>query len=214
MEFFFPSMCVFCGTQKTLLCKDCKNNKIDYYNLHLCHVCHKKSLLKLVHSNCREETNLDGVIVVAHYNKFAKILIEEIKYNLYFAIAKDIGLMMKTKLSDYDITYDAAIPVPLHKFKENYRGFNQAELFAKVVTIQVDNCLRRTKNTKSQVTLSRQERLENLKDVFQLKYKVNYKSVLLVDDVMTSGSTLEECSKVLKMGGVEKVYGLVFARGD
>lgn len=212
LDLLLPSTCIFCDTQKSLFCDNCKNNKLHYYTQHFCHVCHKELSNFLVHSECRENTKIDGVIVVAHYNKFAKILIEEMKYNLYFAISKEIGLLMKAKLSDYNISYDAAIPVPLHKFKENYRGFNQAKLLARVITTQVDNCLRRTKNTKSQVSLNREERLENLKNVFELKHKINHKSVLLVDDVMTSGSTLEECSKVLKHAGVKKVYGLVFAR--
>jgi ComF family protein len=151
---------------------------------------------------------------VAHYNKFAKILIVEMKYNLYFSVSSEIGQLMKAKLLENDIDYEVAIPVPLHKFKENYRGFNQAELLAKVVSQNLDSCLKRTKNTKSQVNLNRRERLENLKDVFQLKRNVKYQSVLLVDDVMTSGSTLEECSRVLRSAGVEKIYGLVFARGD
>lgn len=214
LDLFFPRMCVFCDTQKTLLCEVCKNHKLEYYKTHFCHVCHAGSQVELVHSECLEKTNLDGVIVVAHYNKYAKILIEEMKYNLYFGISTYIGLIMKMKLLDYDISYEVAIPVPLHKFKENYRGFNQAELLAKTITTNVDNCLRRTKNTKSQVSLNREERIENLRDVFELKHQINYKTVLLVDDVMTSGSTLEECAKVLKNAGVEKVYGLVFARGD
>jgi ComF family protein len=207
-------MCVFCDTQKTLLCEECKSLKLEYYKTHFCHVCHADSQVELVHFECLEKTRLDGVIVVAHYNKYAKILIEEMKYNLYFALSAEIGFLMKRKLLEYNIHYEVAIPVPLHKFKENYRGFNQAELLSKAVTTNVDNCIRRTKNTKSQVSLNREKRLENLKDVFELKHQINYKSVLLVDDVMTSGSTLEECAKVLKKAGVEKVYGLVFARGD
>jgi len=214
IDLFFPRMCVFCDTQKTLLCDECKNQKLEYYKTQFCHVCHADSPIEMVHSKCLRKTNLDGVIVVAHYNKYAKILIEEMKYNLYFALSAEIGLLMKRKLLEYDINYEVAIPVPLHKFKENYRGFNQAELLSKAVSARVDNCIRRTKNTKSQVSLNREERIKNLKDVFELKHQINYKSVLLVDDVMTSGSTLEECAKVLKNAGVEKVYGLVFARGD
>jgi len=214
VDLLFPRMCVFCDTQKTLLCEECKNTKLEYYKTHFCHVCRRNFEDDFVHIECQERTNLDGVIVVAHYNKFAKILIEEMKYNLYFSVSAEIGYLMKTKLYEFDIKYDVAVPIPLHKFKENYRGFNQAELLSKVITSEVDNCLKRTKNTKSQVNLNRKERLANLKDVFQLKKEITYKSVLLVDDVMTSGSTLEECAKVLKKAGVEKVYGLVFARGD
>lgn len=214
IDLLFPRMCVFCDTQKTLLCEECKNTKLEYYKTHFCHVCHRNCKEDFVHRECKKNTYINGVIVVAHYNKFAKILIEEMKYNLYFSVSAEIGYLMKSKLLEFDIQYDIAVPVPLHKFKENYRGFNQAELLSKVITSKVDNCLKRTKNTKSQVNLNRKDRLANLKDVFRLKKEISYKSVLLVDDVMTSGSTLEECARVLRKGGVEKVYGLVFARGD
>jgi len=140
-------------------------------------------------------------------------LVEELKYNLYFSIASEIGFIMKKTLQKSDLDYDALVPVPLHWYKENFRGFNQAELLAKHIDPRVDNCLRRKKRTQTQVNLNRQERIENLKDVFQLKGPISYGSVVLVDDVMTTGTTLEECAGELKEAGVSKVYGLVFARG-
>lgn len=213
VDILFPKTCVFCDTQGSYICEECKIQKIEFYNTHFCHVCHQSITEHLVHINCLDKTDLDGVMVVAHYNKFAKILIEEMKYNLYYSVANEIGSFMKVELLKYNLNYDAVVPVPLHRFKENYRGFNQANLLAKQIPGQVDNCLRRTKNTKSQVNLNREERINNLKDVFRLRHDINYESILLVDDVMTSGSTLEECSKVLKESGVEKVFGIVFARG-
>lgn len=213
VDFLFPKICVFCDTQGSYICEECKIQKIEFYNTQLCHVCHRTVTEHLVHKNCLDKTNINGVIVVAHYNKFAKILIEEMKYNLYYSVSNEIGSLMRAEVLKNELNYDAVVPIPLHRFKENYRGFNQANLLAKQIPGKVDNCLRRTKNTKSQVNLNREERMNNLKDIFRLRHDISYESVLLVDDVMTSGSTLEECSKVLKESGVEKVFGIVFARG-
>lgn len=166
----------------------------------------------MVHIECKSETSLDGVVVAVHYNQAAATIVEELKYNLYFAVAGEIGKVVKESYKGSGLDCEVSVPVPLHKFKENYRGFNQAELIAKFLEVKVDNCIKRTKNTKTQVKLNKKERQENLKDVFCLKNPIAYKSVLLVDDVMTTGTTLEECASVLKKSGVEKVYGLVFAR--
>ena len=213
-QFLFPDFCVICGENGKLLCKSCKETKLKLYYKFMCHVCGAESGVdgEFVCVNCKDKTSLDGVFVVAHYNNCAKALVEEMKYNFYYAISRDIGDMMKDKLLETNITYDMLVPVPLHKFKYNFRGFNQAELLAKQISINTDDCIIRTKNTKSQVGLNANQRKENLKEVFSLKRTIKYKSVVLVDDVMTTGTTLEECAKVLKQAGVEKVYGLVFAR--
>ena len=140
-------------------------------------------------------------------------VIEEIKYNLYFAVASEVGKLMRESLNQADIDFESLIPVPLHWYKKNVRGFNQAELLAKNMGGKVDDCLRRKRRTVTQVGMNKQERIENLKDVFEMRKAINYRSVALVDDVMTTGTTLEECASVLKKVGVEKVYGIVFARG-
>lgn len=211
-DFFFPKTCVFCDTQGSLVCKLCKNSKLVYYNSQFCHVCKQEVFPGFVHENCHSKTALDGVLVAVHYNQAAGIIMEELKYNLYFSIAAEVGMIIKKVYKKSNLGCEALIPVPLHKFKENYRGFNQAELLARSIGPKVDKCLVRTKNTKTQVNLNRKQRQENLKDVFRLKYPIHYKIVVLVDDVMTTGTTLEECAQVLKVGGVEQVYGLVFAR--
>lgn len=211
-NFFFPKACVFCDTQGCLVCKSCKNKRLVYYREQICHVCKKILRTSLVHDYCRSKTNLDGVFVAVHYNQPAKTIIEELKYNLYFSITSEVGVIMKKVYLESGVNCEALIPVPLHKFKENYRGFNQANLLAKSIGGNVDNCMVRTKNTKTQVGLDRNQRQKNLKDVFGLRYKISYESVVLVDDVMTTGTTLEECAKVLRSNGIKEVYGLVFAR--
>ena len=113
------------------------------------------------------------------------------------------------------------VPVPLHYKRQKERGFNQAYLLAKQLTwllrpnSKLTNSLLRSKNTKKQAKLSRVDRLKNLSEAFSLKQnqKIEGSNVILIDDVCTTGSTINECAKVLKKAGAKSVRGFVLARG-
>ncbi len=128
---------------------------------------------------------------------------------------EDLGKIMKQfvhnfySLGEFEVTY-----VPSHKAKQAKRGFNQAEILAKEINESYLNLLERVKETKTQAGMSELERLGNLKNGFVLN-DVNLKSktIVIVDDVYTTGSTLEECARVIKAKHPEvKVYGFTFAR--
>ena len=113
------------------------------------------------------------------------------------------------------------LPVPLHKKRLNYRGFNQAELIARGVerrmcgAAQVLEVLKRVKHTSQQARLSKRERHENLAEAFEVTADLigfSDKVCFLVDDVCTTGATLDNCARALKQAGLKKVYGLVVAR--
>jgi len=117
--------------------------------------------------------------------------------------------------------FDYITPVPLHKSKMHSRGYNQSELLAKYLSgkllIPYADALKRTKKTTKQSQQSKDERRKNLKDAFAIKSPlkneiIKSSSVLLVDDVYTTGSTADECSKTLLSFGVSKVYVLTIAR--
>ncbi len=111
------------------------------------------------------------------------------------------------------------VPVPLHSSRLEERGFNQslllAERLAKRSGIPVCDALRRVRNTPHQVGLSRTARQENLNEAFAVRHKqkIAGKTVVIIDDVMTTGSTIEHCARELHKAGVKKVYGLVLATG-
>ena len=120
-------------------------------------------------------------------------------------------------LNDIDIL----VPVPLHRKSKSRRGFNQSELLITELLRRLDrevsvNNLVRIQNTRSQIILSREERIKNVTNAFQVKNPELFvnKNVLLVDDVCTTGSTLNECARSLKSAGAQKVYGLVLAHGN
>lgn len=112
------------------------------------------------------------------------------------------------------------IPVPLDKKRLRWRGFNQAEELAKGISkflnIEIlNNILIKTKETLPQVELSDEERKENIKGAFacQNQEKIKGRKILLVDDIYTTGSTMEECARVLKKAGAKEIIGIVVARG-
>ena len=112
------------------------------------------------------------------------------------------------------------VPVPLSKRKLKRRGFNQAEEIAKelskILRIPlISSCLVKIKETPSQTELSEKERKEKIRRAFLVKEKqgIEDKKILLVDDVYTTGATIEEAAKVLKEAGAKEVFGMVIARG-
>lgn len=222
------------------LCDRCSKTKVQYSKAQQCHVC-KKSIqnsntqslplksdifVPLVHMGCKEKTHLNGVFVIAKYSKFVENYLGDIKYEFYFAMISDLVKLINRSLEEnphfLNVKGNSILTfVPLHKRRRNWRGFNQAEKLAQGIgayfNIPCVKLLCRIRKTHSQVGLSRTSRLSNLKDAFELNTLKppikNTSNVIVVDDVMTSGATLEECAKVLKANGYQRVYGLVFARG-
>jgi ComF family protein len=114
--------------------------------------------------------------------------------------------------------FDLIVPVPLHPARERERGFNQAtllaELLARQLAVPLVAALERTRSTITQTAYDRAERMENLRDAFRLRKNMNVRElrVLLIDDVLTTGSTLSECARILKEAGAISVYAATAAR--
>ena len=134
-------------------------------------------------------------------------LLHNIKYRRRKDIAERLGILYGQQLTDSEVfgTVDVIIPVPLHWRKQRKRGFNQSEAFARglasslQVQVNVGNMVRNL-HTSSQTRMSREERIKNIEEAFSLRSadEVAYRHVLLVDDVLTTGATLEACANVLK----------------
>lgn len=210
LDLLFPRFCVFCGIKGDNICDKCLKNRFEYRDIQTCFVCKREVAGYLLHKKCREGIYLDGLIRVVHYCDEAKRVLKELKYDLNFDISKDISKALITSINNLRPVYELIVPVPLHRSKKWKRGFNQSELLAKHIG-DVSNILERKRNTKTQVGMNRKERRENLKDVFQANNQLNGEKVLLVDDVMTTGTTLKECAKELKRVGAGEVIGLVWA---
>ena len=115
---------------------------------------------------------------------------------------------------------EAIVPVPMYKKKEKQRGYNQAAVFAKALSdltgIPVESeIVRRERETEAMKQLNALKRKKNLLNAFSLQKKgVQFKKVLLVDDIYTTGTTMDEVAKVLKLGGVEEIFGLTVCIGE
>jgi len=110
-------------------------------------------------------------------------------------------------------------PVPLHKDKLHLRGYNQSFLLAKELSVLLHlpcdaQLLERTRQTDAQAKMTREERLKNVKNAFVATKDVNGEIILLIDDVLTTGATVDACAKALKKNGAEKVFVLTVATGN
>lgn len=153
-----------------------------------------------------------GVLI---YSDASAKAIHRFKYNKDTTFSRALGSI----ISGYpDLEgFDAIIPVPLHIDRLRERGFNQSLLLARAVgkrhRIPVDPfVLKRTRWTEPQVNLSGKERKINVKGAFEVQGDVRGRSILLIDDVYTTGATVGECSKVLRKGGAKEVCVLTLAR--
>ncbi len=228
---FFPKICFYC------------NKPIDYFaNSPLCNNCVNK--IKIIDGlvcdkcglplysggkfcyNCRKQERkfyFDFVRGVVEYREPIKTLIHEFKYNQKtFLVPFLSNILAKGYEKEFkNIKIDIVCCVPMHRIKKFLRGFNQAELLAKVLAKKfylnfIPDLLIRKKYTVSQFKLSQQKRIENVKDAFEINHKfeniIKGKNVLIIDDVCTTAETINQCAKMLKKHKAKNVYGFVLAR--
>jgi competence protein ComFC len=173
--------------------------------------------------NCGDRDVHYACAVPAYRSQAAvRELIHQFKYNHHFHLRRPLAAWLAETLVDSRILaqpIDALVPVPLHRVRHRDREFNQAEELAKLVGkpagIPVAKLLQRIRNTTTQTRLSREERMENLRGAFRVRHnaRVNGRHLVLVDDVFTTGSTVEECSRVLLHAGAATVRVITVARG-
>jgi len=221
VNLFFPNLCVVCGKYGFLLCPDCLC-QIEKNVTSTCPECGRITVNCRFCPRCRGTYNkhIHAVFVATSYHSVEiKKLIKSLKYQGLTALSEVCGELIYQRIKKMDLPSDLVIvPVPLHHYKYNRRGFNQSELIArylsKRLTVSGADALVRKKDTKSQARLPRKERLENMIDAFQCRDRefICDKNILLIDDVLTTGSTLNECARILKNSGAKRVYGAVVTR--
>ena len=141
-----------------------------------------------------------------------------LKYRNLRASAPDLARIVAAYLVSNPISGDVLVPVPLHPKRERERGYNQSELLArelsKATGIPLESrVLRRTRDTPPQVSIDGyQERKRNIEGAFECTSALDMPSVLLIDDVVTTGSTMSACAGALKAAGAQSVWGLAVAR--
>lgn len=224
-DFFFPKFCLGCGYIGVYLCLSCQN-KLKPIEQDVCLYCKEPSLFGLTHPNCQKKLNIDGFLTLYYYNPILKNIIKNIKYRLATEVWQDFYRIIKPevieKLGFYKkLSSDFIIqPIPLTKNKYNERGFNQASLiglfFQKFLKFPIVDLLIRKKETLPQAqTKSLLKRYLNLKGAFKSINSniIRSSNIIIVDDVVTTGSTVKEAAKILKEAGAKKVYILALAKG-
>jgi ComF family protein len=230
VEVFFPSHCLYCEkiiNKDSLFCGDCWL-KLQFITDPKCKICSYPFEIEISHmsplcSKCLiKKPSYDKSIVIFRYNPFIKKIIGDLKYRDKNFLAKKFAKILHEKIRSEIATYDLIVAVPLHQKRLRKRKFNQAVLLCRELLKFFPkknfypDFLIRVKNTKPQVELRKKEREKNLKRAFLVnkKYRdeVMGKKILLVDDVMTTGATLENCAKELKRRGAKEVVSLVVAK--
>ena len=229
-DFLFPKFCLGCGYIGVYLCRSCQN-KLKPIESDICLYCKKTSLFGLTHSNCINKLYVDGLVTIYYYNTILKKVIKNIKYRLATEVWQEFYRIIEPqiikKLGFYKkLSPDFVMqPIPLSKIKYNERGFNQAEIiskfFQKFLHFPIVDLLIRKKEISSQAQIkSKKARYFNTRGVFAInnkcrnaKFCVSNKNIILIDDVITSGSTVKEAARILKLAGAKKVYVLALAKG-
>jgi len=230
IDFFYPLTCSVCRDKldylsQTRICSYCKSSfpiikglvcqkcGVPLYDGgEYCYICRKHPA----------EYYFDKMRSVYLYRDQLRSLILRFKYSNRTFLAKDFALAMCKTIKSHSFYSEAdfIIPVPINIVRRIKRGYNQTELLANEISLEtnipvLNGVLFRTKITKPQFKLSKFERRENIRNSFFVQNNssvIKGKTILLVDDIVTTSATVSSCSLVLKTAGARKVYVLTLAR--
>ena len=216
LDFIFPPRCVVCRHVGDWFCAACRQT-IDRILPPVCNHCGRPRF----HRDCpyceKLPLQIDGTRATAFFEGNLRVAIHAFKYDQRRELAKPLGKLLCDYLSAHPLPADAIIPVPLHAERERARGYNQSTLLAQELgrtqrlPVWADG-LTRTRATRPQIELDARQRRENVHDAFAATAQVAGKQILLIDDVCTTGATMEACGVALKARGAQSVWGLAVAR--
>lgn len=221
LDLLFPKRCVSCGRLGAYVCGRCLG-KVDVVKHPVCPKCLRQVVGGRVHPICKSRYGLDGLVVATRYRGPVKILIRKLKYRWVSGMLAPLLYFLVNNISLFDLPQRIIlVPVPLHNRRKRWRGFNQAQMIAENLGVRfgvpVADVLTRVRETKPQVSLTARMRKANIIGAFGIRDgflgKVSGRDIVLVDDVYTTGSTMGECTKVLKKAGAREVWGMVLALG-
>lgn len=222
-DHIFPSYCVGCGLEGSELCLGCRE-QLSFSGYVACPVCASVEAGGVVCDTC--PSALQFVVALGQYEQGSLLahIIEALKYRLVRPLEREIIDMVRQfvegRQSILSYPPDMIVAVPLHRRRLAERGYNQSHCLAVAVSqatgVPCMTPLRRHRYTTKQARLGRAGRLDNLVGAFSLvsPESVVGKDILLVDDVYTTGSTMQTCARLLLQAGARSVSGLVLARGQ
>jgi len=219
LDFLFPLRCVGCGRGGSLLCSRCQS-ALPHLPPPLCAKCGKPLSVGTICHDCENRpTAIDGIRSIFPFNGVVRQAILQFKYQNVKALAPPLAQLMGKYLHVHPLPADTLVPVPLHPRRLRERGYNQSSLLAKelgkLASLPIaEGSLLRLKTTPPQTrTISAKKRLSNVAGAFTCRdQRLAGKRILLIDDVCTSGATLDACATALKAAGATSIWGLTLAR--
>ena len=219
VDFFFPRQCVGCGKVGDFICVSCSKH-LHRLILPLCQKCGKPEPSGVYCPECwKKQSSVDVIRSVFIFEGTIRSAVHALKYQNLYAISGCLGELMARYYKEYGLTGDFLLPVPLHEKRTRDRGYNQSELLAreisKIIHVPVkQRLITRVKDTKPQARTSvAEERRKNVDSAFLCKNnEVAGKNIVVIDDVCTSGATLEACATALKTAGAKHITGFTLAR--
>jgi ComF family protein len=221
IDLVFPKKCLGCGREGRYICPSCM--KKAPLARPICPYCKHPSIDGATHANCSRKFGVDGLSSIWEYEGIIRKVVMSLKYKRATSVGVELTEYLFSSLNTKVLPpIQYLIPVPVHWYRQNARGFNQSvEVGGKIAEKMrlkfIPDLLIKTVQTKPQAGLSREERRKNLKGSFVVNstYKSlipNLDSIFLFDDVFTTGSTMFEATKVLKRAGIKKVWGITISR--
>lgn len=222
LDLLFPPHCAACERGGHVLCPVCLAG-IQPLQEPLCRLCGSPRVTEAICHSCRyHPLRLNGIRAAARFEAPLRPCIHALKYKGCKRIAGQLGTLLSETYRRYEMQADLIAPVPLHREREQQRGYNQAFLLAQVCAQQLGlplcpEIVQRVRATSAQVDLNGAARRENVAgafvcSAFSTTGRLVRRRILLIDDVATTGATLEACAAPLFEAGAAAVWGLVLAR--
>ena len=219
LDLLFPRWCVGCGREGDFICPSCLKS-LPRIMPPLCPRCGRPQLNAVTCPVCVGwEASIDGIRAPFKFDGAVRQAIHELKYNNLRAIAALLGQWLGDYLAANPLPAEVLVPVPLHHKRLRERGYNQSRLLALELSklsglpLVADCLVRESYGTPQAQTQNVEERRNNVADAFACRdRRLEGRAILLIDDVSTSGATLDACAWALKAAGASSVWGLVIAK--
>ena len=217
LDLLLPPHCAGCGRDGSFVCRACESS-LPALERPYCSLCARPGQDRLCEWCAASAPAFDGIGAPYLFEGAARQMVHRLKYDNLRASAPDLGRLLAEYVAANPVPGNVLVPVPLHERRERERGYNQSALLARELSkrsgVPVEgSVVHRVRNTPPQASVQNyEERTGNIANAFECPSELKGESVILIDDVVTTGSTMSACAAALKSAGAGSVWGLALAR--